>query len=104
MNDALRITPLAREDIIILAEHIAMDSIDAADRFLDAVQGTCEELVHMPEIGSSCRFKNEKASGIRVKTVPGFENHLIFYRPSDDGLLIVRVLHGARDWQNLFEQ
>jgi toxin ParE1/3/4 len=33
----------------------------------------------------------------------GFRNHLIFYRPIDDGIEIVRVLHGARDWQNLLE-
>ena len=24
-------------------------------------------------------------------------NHLIFYRPIDDGIELVRVLHGARD-------
>ncbi|MBI4604738.1 MAG: type II toxin-antitoxin system RelE/ParE family toxin [Planctomycetes bacterium] len=27
----------------------------------------------------------------------GFEQHLVFYRPVEDGIEVVRVLHGARD-------
>ena len=30
--------------------------------------------------------------------IPRFRNILIFYVPEDDGVRIVRVLHGAQDW------
>ena len=36
--------------------------------------------------------------------IKGFENHLIFYRPSEDGVDIIRVLHGARDIEKVFEE
>jgi toxin ParE1/3/4 len=35
--------------------------------------------------------------------VRGFERYLIFYRPTDDGIDVVRVLHGSRDIESLFE-
>ena len=30
-------------------------------------------------------------------------NYIIFYRPIDDGIEVVRILHGARDLPPLFE-
>jgi toxin ParE1/3/4 len=33
--------------------------------------------------------------------VKDFDNHLIFYQPREDGVSIVRVLHGASDWWTL---
>jgi toxin ParE1/3/4 len=32
----------------------------------------------------------------------GFDKHLIFYRETDEGLEIVRILHTARDINALF--
>ncbi len=33
----------------------------------------------------------------------GFERYLIFYRPLADGAEILRVIHGARDIERLFQ-
>jgi toxin ParE1/3/4 len=33
----------------------------------------------------------------------GFTRHLIFYRPIKNGVEIIRVVHGARDNESLFE-
>ena len=30
-----------------------------------------------------------------------FKNHLVFYRPLDNGVEILRVLHGAQDWSGI---
>jgi toxin ParE1/3/4 len=30
-------------------------------------------------------------------------NYVIFYRPAKDGIEVVRILHGARDFPPLFE-
>jgi plasmid stabilization system protein ParE len=35
-------------------------------------------------------------------SVSGFPKHLIFYRVEKDTLLILRVIHGARDLESLF--
>lgn len=48
--------------------------------------------------------RDEASVGIRQWRLPGFENYLIFYRPLDDGVEILRVLHGARDIQRIFEE
>jgi len=38
---------------------------------------------------------------MRQWRIKGFDNHLIFYLPFQDGVFIVRVLHGAMDWWRL---
>jgi plasmid stabilization system protein ParE len=42
-------------------------------------------------------------TGLRRWRVRGFENFMIFYHPLSNGIEIVRVLHGARDIESLFE-
>ena len=39
----------------------------------------------------------------RVRLVKKFSNYLIFYRIETDRIEILRVLHGARDYMNLFD-
>ena len=34
--------------------------------------------------------------------VKGFEKYLVFYRPLKDGIVVLRVIHGARDIEDLF--
>jgi plasmid stabilization system protein ParE len=36
-------------------------------------------------------------AGLRVRRLAGSENHLISYRPVDDGIEVVRIIHAARD-------
>jgi len=44
------------------------------------------------------------ARGIaRGLPVSGFENYLIFYRPLQDGIDVLRIVRGARDIGRLFE-
>ena len=77
---------------------IAQDNIEAAQRFLAAAQDAFALLVKLPELGVSVPFRN-----IRLWPITRFRNHLIFYRPTSDGIEIVRVLHGARDWTRVLE-
>jgi len=104
MEVSLRITPLARQDIVEAASYIAQDSLEAADHFLDAIETMCLELASMPELGTLCHFTNPGLAGVRVRTIAGFQNHLAFYQKDGNELLIIRVIHGARDWQSLFEE
>lgn len=71
---------------------IAEENLNAADNVLDVIQSTATLLAAQPEMG---RARPELAEGLR--SLPTRTPYLIFYLPEDDGLLIVRVLHHARD-------
>ena len=87
------------DHFVFLAENA---SIDVARRFLQAVNASLLELSQMPEIGMVRAFRNPRYSGVRKWAVGGFERYLIFYRPIENGIEVLRLLHGARDIENLF--
>ena len=95
------VTPKARQDVFEIADYIATQSFEAAMRFIDQAEASFERLSQMPKIGTVCPVKQPETVGIRVWPVAGFPNHLIFYRPETEHLRIIRVLHGARDWETL---
>lgn len=92
------------EDLINLSYYIAQDDETAANRFLDAVADSFEQLARMPRIGVERAFQNSQLVGVRMWFVQGFERHLIFYRVLDDAIEILRVLHSARDIENIFDE
>ena len=57
----------------------------------------------MPGLGERRETSSPRLEGLRVWRIEGFENHLIFYRPVDDGIEIVRVLHGDADIDSVLE-
>jgi toxin ParE1/3/4 len=91
--------PRVRQDIAERARFIADDSPDAAESFIDAVEHAFAMLANLPGLGASRSYVPD----LRMWRVPGFEKHLIFYRPLDDGVEVIRVLHGARDLAGLFD-
>ncbi len=97
-------TSEAYRDIIEQADYLGVRSLEAAIRFVDAVEATAEFLAAWPGMGGRCRFRSPKVIGLRIWQVRGFPNHLIFYREVDDGIEIVRVLHGARNYESIFEK
>jgi toxin ParE1/3/4 len=94
--------PKAREDVIEIRRYIAQDNSAAAEVFQDVYQKTCAALLDLPEMGSRRNFGNPELSSLRMLLVPKFEKYLIFYLNNEDGLEIVRVVHGARDIPALF--
>jgi toxin ParE1/3/4 len=51
----------------------------------------------MPGLGTRWESHHAQLPDLRFFPVTKFPNHLLFYRPLDDGIELVRVLHGARD-------
>ena len=74
-------TPQAQRDLLELADFIAQDSLDVAERFLDAAEEAFHLLAGMPEMGALCRFQSSEAAGVRVWSIRGFENHLVWPVP-----------------------
>ena len=92
----------AKTDLIEIADYIAADNPEAAERFLDAAEATFAFIASLPSVGRTFRFQSPVAQGMRVWPVEDFERYLIVYRAVESGLAMVRVLHGSRDIAGLF--
>jgi Plasmid stabilization system protein len=75
---------------------------ETAIRYYHAVRSAFRKLSRQPRVG---RPRLElRPAGIRSWRVdPPFQDWLIFYQLTDEGLDIIRVKHGAMDIQSLFE-
>jgi toxin ParE1/3/4 len=92
----------AERDLEECFVYIAEENIDAGVHFLVAAEESCEFLAKMPMIGSPRELRSKRLRNLRVWPVKGFEDYLIFYRPMDDGIEVLRVLHGRRDIEGIF--
>jgi toxin ParE1/3/4 len=102
MNAAFTITDTADADLDDHFRYIAHDSPAMAARFRSAVYDALIRLAEMPGLGSPREYGNPELAGLRMWHVPGFRNHLIFYRPIEGGIEVIRALHGARDLAAIF--
>jgi len=102
MSRRLYWTTAAHRDLVELADYLGADDSSTAIRFLDHAEATSHMLVEADGLGSLCDFTDSRTQGMRVWSVRGFRNHLMFYRPFESGIQIVRVLHAARDLENIF--
>ena len=93
--------PDARQDIHECAEYFENHDYAIADRFREAIRKTVEMLCGNPELGE--RFRKDLTGTIRRRGILGFANYLIFYRRQDSQLQVLRILHGARDYEQIFE-
>jgi toxin ParE1/3/4 len=96
-------TASAVADILEQADWYMARSGDAlAKRWEKAVTSAVLHVVKNPAVGSPCTFRSSELRHVRRSTITGFPKHLLFYRFSEGELLILRVVHGARDLERLF--
>lgn len=94
--------PQALADLVETAEFLAEGDVEVADRFFDAFESTLESLKRTPKIGAVKRYRDQ--TDIRMWFVQGFENSLIFYTESANEIVIIRVIHAARDYTRFFDR
>ena len=75
-----------------------------ARHFREEAERSFNTLASMPHMGARYEAAQEIWDDIRFFPVLRFPKYLIFYRPLEDGVEIMRVLHGARDIVGLFEE
>jgi toxin ParE1/3/4 len=97
-------TPAAERDRDHHAAYIAEDNPAAARRFYEALAASVAKLGEFPAMGSPRAYGSAELACLRMMPVQGFPCHLIFYRPAEGGVEIVRVLHSSRDIGSLFEE
>ena len=90
-------TELADQDILEIALYLARQSgMETADRFADRLQEVFALLAQSPQMG---RRRDDLAPRLRSFPVGSY---VVFYQAVGAGVLIIRVLHGARDLPPLF--
>ena len=104
MSRRLIIAPEAELELDELVAFIADDSLEAAMRLYAAAESAFQRLLLMPEIGAMREMGTPGLKGLRMWPIPDFPNHLIFYRPTNTGVEIVRVLHTSRDIPGILEE
>ena len=90
-----RLSPQARSELEAIGDHIAEDSPTNAERFIERLTARFVALGRNPRIG---RARPELRSDLR--SFP-YGAYLILYRVIDDGVEIVRVVHAARNLDEL---
>lgn len=88
--------PAAEADLELIHDYIAAENAAAAAALVTRLKDLEARLADAPGMG---RARPELLPDLR--SFP-FGNYLLFYRRSDHGIEVVRVLHGARDIPALF--
>jgi toxin ParE1/3/4 len=93
-----RLSRLAESDLEQTWLFVAEQSgVSRADSLLSEIEECFRLLLRFPESG---RKREDLGENLRSLPVAGF---VVVYRLSADVLEVVRVVHGARDIQTLFE-
>jgi toxin ParE1/3/4 len=88
---------MAEKDLDEIFEYVATDSLIAARRLVEKLEGTCSLFGAHPALGQR---RPEFVGEIRSFSTG---NYVIFYRVTVDRIEIARILHGARDYTGLVE-
>jgi toxin ParE1/3/4 len=92
----------ARRDLVEHFVHLAESAgAEMAERFLNSARFSFEALAKQPMIGAPIQTRSPVLAGMRKWPVRDYRAYLIFYLPRPDGISVVRVLHGSRDWCGL---
>ena len=98
-------TPQSEEDAYATYRYIAIDSVDAAEAYFDALFDTFDVLLKHPKMGVVVEEAKGELHGLRLIPVSSkFRKHLIFYLPKEKSIHIVRILHSSRDVEPLFAE
>jgi toxin ParE1/3/4 len=86
-------TIAALNDLQRINDWIADENLDRAERFVNELMETSERISDFPEANEA------------IGTYDGdvvFGNYLVFYRVLEHTVEILRVMHGAQDYSDLF--
>ena len=95
---SVRISGSATSDLLGIWSHAGESDMEAATQLIKKIVKRFALLRDNPFMG---RQQDHLLIDLRSFPVKGF---LIFYQPSEDHVDILRVLHGSRDVERIFEQ
>ncbi len=92
------ISPLGQKDLDEIFRYFAQNNYDAAVKFFNQLGAKFRLLSENTKLGASCE---EYVIGMRKFP---YKNYVIFYFPLENGIEIYRVIHGARDIDEMFDE
>jgi plasmid stabilization system protein ParE len=92
----LSFTQIAQSDLLEAWLYMAEDNPTAADGVLAAIEDEAKALLAQPSMG---RARPELAEGVR--SWPTSTRYILYYLPKPEGITVLRVLHHARDIQQI---
>jgi len=95
----IRLLGLAEEDLTEIISYIAVDHPNAAEKLLGRFKIKLAVLSTSPHVGHLPHEISLKQLGYRYLV---FDNYLIFYVIDGHMIYVHRIIHGARDYKNLF--
>lgn len=94
------LTPEAELDLEEIADYIAVDNPARAVSFVQEIRDRCRKISNAP-----LAYVARPELGETIRSCPHGRHYVIFFRVEPDhSVLIVRVLHGARDLPSLFDE
>lgn len=91
----IRLASIASDDLVEVWAYVAENDRNAANLLIEKFWNKFGILSRNPILGR----KREYSKDLRSLPV---DRYLIFYRPLENGVEILRVLHGARDLDQIF--
>jgi toxin ParE1/3/4 len=86
----------ARSDLLEILEYIGLDKPGAAVSQVEKLEAACSMLARNPYSGTS---RDDLLPNLRAFSLG---NYVVFFRACADGIEVVRVVHGSRDYRKLF--
>ncbi|MFI5384526.1 MAG: type II toxin-antitoxin system RelE/ParE family toxin [Fimbriimonadales bacterium] len=87
----LDLTDTARLDLAEIHQYIGEDNPRAADAMINHIWSSCDLLREYPNLGRA--RPQLGVSGMRATSVG---NYSVYYLPTDEAIIVVRVIHHAR--------
>jgi toxin ParE1/3/4 len=93
----LKYTGPAKADLRKIAAWIAEENPARSQTFANELRAACRSVLGFPEANQSLDISRQQT--VRRKV---YGNYLIFYRVTNQTVEILRILHGAQDYADLF--
>ena len=90
-----KFTALALQDLKEIRDFIAKDKSGIASQYMTMLKQKCELLASSSGLGV------QRDEYCKLYKFP-VDSYLIFYRPSQTGIDVIRILHGNRDIDSVF--
>ncbi len=88
----------ALQDYLDIAGFISRDNPRAAAQLVERIEAECRDIVRSPESG----LRHDSLPARYLVRMVGV--YLIIYESDQDGPIIVRIVHGARDLPRMFTE
>ena len=98
MNHEVIFMQTALDDLEQIVIYISQDNLNAALKLHDQIVDTANKLSGFPMMGRTVPDEKISKHGFRMIS---YGKYLLFYKVYEDTVVILRVLHGARDYSDL---